>query len=469
MQYVPQVVRDSIRNEVKEEVIAQMRAEAWGSGPPSQSVPDWVDRIRFEGDVRVRGQADRFDSNNPPPEEFLAAAFTTGTTRAADLAAGSSSGLPSGNTQDNLNRLRLRARFGLTAKVSDMVSAGLRLATGVITDRVSTNQTLGQNFDRYQFSLDRAFVRLEPLPGAALTLGRMPNPWFATDLQWSENLSFDGIAASYTRRSPGTIEPFATAGWFPIRPSTSSRSGRSLTGLQAGFDWMPSTRARFRFGLAQYAYSGMEGRIDNDYDEVFGPGRTYGQYEYEAGLRQRGNTLFLTNSPLQSAAGLTPNNWLWGLASRFRVQALTMAAELSAFAPTMVMLSAEYARNSAFDRGEILGRTGVTLTDGNAQGFGLRATLGATEVRFRGDWQATLAYRRVGSDAVLDGFTDSDLMLGGTNLVGYTLGFSWGLDNRTYLGMRWLSAHSLESMTVRPSAKDTFGVNSLQLDLNVRF
>jgi len=468
--YVPQVVRDSIRNEVKEEVIAQMRAEAWGNGTPSAAAPEWTDRIKIEGDVRMRGQVDKLSPSNPTPEQFLLASLG-GTTRSADLAAGTAAGLPTANTQDDRNRLRLRARLAINAKVNDQTSVGLRLATGAANDRVSTNQTLGQDFNRYSFLLDRAFIRYQPIEGGSLTLGRMANPWFSTDLQWSENLNFEGISASWQRKAVGssTFEPFATAGWFPIRESAPPRGGRSLAGVQAGFQWQPSSANRFKFGLAQYSYSQIEGRVDQDYDAVLGAGRTYGQYEYAAGLRQKGNTLFLTNNPLEVATGLTPDKFRWGLASKFRPLAITVAAELSAFAPTLVMLSAEAVKNTAFNRKEIETRTGIKLGDGSDTGLTLKAVVGASEVRFRGDWQASFSYRRIGSDAVLDAFTDSDLGLGGTNQNGYSIGLLWGLDRSTSLGVRYLSSRSLDSMTLRTTVNDKYAVDNWQVDFNVRF
>jgi hypothetical protein len=467
--YVPQVVRDAIRNDVKAEVLAQLRAEGVGGGAAPASA-EWTDRIKIDGDVRVRAQHDGFSRNNPSPDDFLVASLG-GTTRAADLSAGTSAGLPTSNTQDPRDRLRLRARLGVEAKVSDETSVALRLATGSATDRVSTNQTLGSDFNKYQFLLDRAYLRFAPLESTTLWFGRMPNPWLGTDLQWSENLAFDGIAANWRQRALAatTVEPFVTAGWFPVRENAPPRGSRSLAGVQAGFAWDPGTTQRWRVGLAQYVYRHFEGRIDNDYDAVLGAGRSYGQYEYEAGLRQRGNTLFLTNSPLQVAAGLTPDKFLWGQAARFRPLALTVAGELSAFAPRTILLSAEAVKNTAFNRSEILARTGIAISDGSATGFSLRAALGSPEVRYRGEWQASLGYRRVGSDAVVDAFTDSDLGLGGTNLSGWTLGLLWGLDRGSTFGLRYLSARTLDSPTVRPAAKDKYAIDVLQVDLNVRF
>ncbi len=472
--YVPKPVRDAIRNEIKEEIIAQARAEQWGAPAAggATAAAEWTDRLKIEGDLRVRHQRDAYGKDNPAPEDFLLASLN-GSTRAADLAAGTAAGLPLANTEDDRSRLRLRARLAFSAKISDSVSAGLRLATGSASDRVSTNQTLGQNGNRYQFLLDRAFIRMEPLNGLSVSAGRIPNPWFATDLQWSENLNFEGIAGTWRWPAVGarTIEPFITAGWFPLRESAPPRSGRSLTGAQAGVQW-EGGRTRLRVGLAQYTYHHLEGRVDGDYDATLGAGRSYGQFEYEAGLRQRGNTLFLTNNQAEAtrfASGVTPDLFRWGLASKFAPRALTVAAELSHFAPVVVLLSGEVVKNAAFDRAEILARTGLQVSDGSDAGFSLRATVGAAEVRERGQWQAQVAYRKVGSDAVLDAFTDGDLGLGGTNLSGFSAGFVYGVDRNVNLGVRYLSAKQLDSMAVQPVGKNKYAIDSLQVDLNARF
>jgi len=465
--FVPQVVRDQIRNEVREEVLARARIERWGV---PGAIAEWTDRITIEGDLRLRAQGDRPAPDNPSPQDFLAASLS-GVTRAVDFAAGTALGLPTANTQEDRDRLRLRARLGVLAKINDQTTAGLRLATGSASDRVSTNQTLGQNFNRYQFLLDRAFLKFDPAEWLSLTGGRMPNPWFSTDMVWNENLNFEGVAAAF--RMPAnnlaTLTPFATVGYFPVRESAAPRRGRSIAGGQIGVNWDPSTLTRVRLGLAYYEFSGFEGRIDTDFDAIGGAGRSYGQFEYEAGLRQRGNTLFLTNSPLELQAGLTPDKARWGLASRFKPVALTAAAEFSHFAPVVVGLSSEVVRNYGYKRQEIIDRTGVFLDDARVFGVQGRATIGSQQVRNAGDWQFSLGYRWLGSDAVPDAFVDSDLGLGGTNLRGFTLGMSYGLARDTTLQARYLSARTISSPTVQVPLRHRYAIDSWQVDLHVRF
>jgi hypothetical protein len=465
--YIPQVVRDQIRSEIKEEVLAQAKIERWGV---PNATAEWTDRVTISGDLRVRSQVDRAGTGNPSPRDYLAASLA-GTTRAADFAAGNAAGLPSASTQDDQNRLRLLARLAINARVSDNVSAGLRLATGSLTDRVSNRQTLGQNFNRYQFLIDRAFIKVDATPWASVSAGRFANPWFSTDMMWSDNLNFDGVSAQFKMPEDpsATWRPFATLGYFPVRAAVGAVRSRAILGAQVGAQWEPSERTRVKFGLAQYSYNNFEGQIDPAYDAITGPERGYGQYQYEAGLRQRGNTLFLTNNSLEIAAGLTPDKALWGLASKFRPLALTAAVEFLHFSPYVIGLSGELVRNTAFDKREILARTGLQVDDARAWGVGVRGTIGAQQVRYAGDWQFSLGYRWLGSDAVPDAFVDSDLGGGGTNVRGVTAGVLYGIARDTQLGLRVLSGRTISSPTVQPALKNSHAVTSVQVDLNVSF
>ncbi len=466
--YVSEAMKAQIRNEVKEEVLTQARAERWGV--PNASAA-WTDRIKVDGDFRFRYQSDHAGNNNTPAVDYLASEFLNqGTIRAADFA--SYQGFNStGSTTDNRNRERIRLRLGITAKVSDEVGVGVRLATGSATDRVSTNQTLGQSLNKYPLLVDRAFVRLTPVEGVDVLAGRFPNPWFSTDMIWSENLNFEGLATTARWEQPeASFVPFATVGAFPLREETPpTRGGRWLYGAQAGASWVPAERTRLKFGLAYYQYKNMAGRQDQDYTlsgTTFSPGTTYGQYEYAAGLRQKGNTLFETNPA--SPAGLPP---VWGLAYQFKPLVLTASAEFTHFSPYSLLLSAEFVKNTGFDKADFQRRSGLNLDPGGKdKGYQLKAAFGAAEVRDPGQWQAAVSYRYLGSDAVLDAFNDSDLGLGGTNVQGYTLGFTYGLYRNTGLGLRYLSSRTIDSPIndqFEPNAR--YRVNSVQVDLNVRF
>ena len=476
VQYVPESVKAEIREQLKQEVLAQARTEGWAA---PNAIPEWTERIKIEGDLRVRYQDDSFPKSNTPIAGFAPgaagnpAALNTDYPLATRFPAGvdlDDNGLPTGNATDDVNRLRLRARLGVLAKINDTVSAGLRFTTGNVTDRVSTNQTLGSGFNKYSFLVDRAYIKFDPVEWASVSGGRIPNPWFSTDLVWDEDLNFDGVAVNLRNVTPTqSLRPFATAGWFPLRADNPPNAEKQwLAGGQIGAEYDLSSSTRLRVGLAKYHYSRIEARTDTNFDAI-GPLPGYGRYEHSSALRQKGNTLVLTNPGAGAAFGETTP--IYGLASKFEPWVLTATADLAHFDPVHVLLSAEYVKNTGFDRGDILRRTGLNLTDGKDTAYHVRLMVGMPSVRLADDWQVFASYKYIGSDALIDGFTDSDFGLGGTNLKGFVLGGSYGLYRDTAVGLRWYSARNIQGMTYDPAviAGQRYEVDTVMVDMNVRF
>jgi hypothetical protein len=478
--YVPESMRNQLRNEIKEEVLAQAKAERWGV---PNAAPSWVDKIKIDGDIRLRYQSDRPSRGNTVSQDYLDAETgnNNGLSRIPDFASYlvSAGGTPltQVSTTSARERERLRLRLGVSAKVTDEVGVGVRLATGNATDRVSTNQTLGQNFNKYQLFVDRAFFRVDPVEWLTFQGGRIPNPWFSSDMTFSENLNFEGMAATVRHVNPdASFVPFATVGWFPMREDTApSRNSRALLGAQVGASWDFSPRTKLKFGLAMYDYRNLEGRSDTAYaldssNSAVIPGLSYGQYEYGSGLRQKGNTVFETN-PLSIGPDTTP---IWGLAYKFKPVVLTASAEFTHFNPFNIMLSGEYANNTAFSEADFHRRADPLAFDdkhpgGKRDGYQIKLAVGAPEVREMGEWQVQAMFRHVGSDAVLDAFTDSDLGLGGTNMQGFSLGMTYGVYRNATIGFRYLSGHSIDTTLNSAYPDATYKVNTLQVDFNVRF
>jgi len=82
-------------------------------------------------------------------------------------------------------------------------------------------------------------------------------------------------------------------------------------------------------------------------------------------------------------------------------------------------------------------------------------------VRAFGQWRATVGYRYLQRDAVLDSFTDSDFHLGGTDAKGYSLQLDFGLTKSAFARMRYLSANEIDGAPL--------GIDVLQLDIIGRF
>lgn len=437
VQYVPDFVRQQIRDEVKQEVLTQAHQERWGE---PGALPDWLSRISFDGDIRLRYQLDRF-----PEDNLTNAAYQQFQQIGQNV----------NNTTESRDRLRLRARFGLQAKVTDDITAGLRLATGDVgkgSDPNSTNQTLGNYFSRGTIGVDRAYLQYKPTDWLAVSGGRIANPYFSpTDLVWNENLGLDGLAFQATPQLAAG-QGFLTVGAFPLQDiepsSTTSARSKWLLGYQAGAGWPLASGGSVRVGAALFDYKRVEGTPNPN------PTNTTGPYDLSAPLfRQKGNDLFDINQ------GQTTTQ-IWGLASRFRELNLSGSLDLATLAPTHVIVDADYVRNLGFKQSEILNRTGQLL-DPQTKGYQAKLTIGAAKLAQRGDWQVFTGYRYLEADAVVDAFTDSDFHLGGTNAKGYFLGSRWGLGKGSYLGARWLSSKEITGLPL--------SIDTLQIDLATPF
>lgn len=433
IQFVPESVRQQIANEVREEVVAQAKAERWGD---ANAVPEWVDRFRFDGEVRLGYQRDMFDEGNAPELNFQA------------------QGQSIDNTLEDRNRTRLRARLGVTARVTQDLSAALRLTTGSSSDPVSTNQTLGNFGNKYNFALDRAFLRARSqdwLPWLTTTAGRIPNPFFSTDLVWDDDLAFDGVALQLEDPNASAMvwRPFATVGYFPLqdveRSSSNRAKSRWLLGAQGGIEWVPSNDLRAKAGLAIYDFRNVAGVRNSS-----GSTATDGT---QASNRQKGNSLFNLSNP-----GVVGGPF--GLAKDYRVLNLTAAVDYNLWNPVHLIVSGDYVRNIGFDAARTLARTGVAY-DAEDTGYLLRVAVGMPQMLLKDDWQLSLAYRYLEADAVLDAFTDSDIHLGGTNSKGFIVGAQYGLSRNTWLSARWLSSREISGLPL--------SINTFQVNFHARF
>ena len=120
------------------------QADALAKTQVKVSASDWASNIKMSGDFRYRDEQIQRD------------------------------------VKSDQSRDRLRARFGVTAKVADGLAVTLRLASGGDDPR-SPNQTLGASgtaMARRTIGLDQYFATWKPVDGLTATVGRQPTPWF---------------------------------------------------------------------------------------------------------------------------------------------------------------------------------------------------------------------------------------------------------------------------------------------------
>jgi len=454
--YVSETTRAQLRDEIKNEVLTTAREERWAD---PRALPDWVRGLQIEGDLRLRWQAERYDqpqyqfdsstgaqiggpcdivSGNLPAECYR---------QQSDLASSPAWAPDLLNTTNNRQRLVLRARLGVNAKVSDDTSLGLRLSTGSNSGPTSSSQTLGSHFNKAGLVIDRAFLRWEPRYDIRFIGGRMANPFFGSDLLWPDDLSFDGVALQGEHNLAPGLHAFATAGAFPLEEFNVDQRDKWLYAMQLGAEGAIGSSAQLRVGLAMYHFANVEGVRESD--PAPGGSRAgtvpYLNSQYPANVRLKGNTLINLNDPTSTAAPT------WGLASKFKPLNLTALLTLKAFDPLEIGLGIDWVRNSAFDIGDIRRRAGTGVGTSAVDGLEARTTglqakgvFGHARPANSGEWQLTAAYRKFERDAWIDGFTDTTWHLGGTSYQGWQLGGQVAFDRRTTLGLRVTSTRNLD-------------------------
>ncbi|EIP98962.1 hypothetical protein OpiT1DRAFT_03462 [Opitutaceae bacterium TAV1] len=490
--YVPESVRQQLREDIRQDVMRQAREENWAD---PREVPAWTKKLRLTGDVRFRYEGTSFPDDNAVGPGFNPFynfnSINTGSP--FDISSlNTTTEPPTYNADQDRDRLRLRARLALDADLGENFSAGLRIATGNDDSPVSTNQTMGSDGlgAKYALWLDRAFLRYD-VPGLtsdkkiALIVGRFENPFFATDLVWDDDLGFDGIMVQARYGIGQRITPFFTLGAFPVyntdfnfssnQPQKFKSEDKWLYGGQLGFDWKLSDNLSVKVGAAYYDFVNIEGKVSSSYIPLNSsdPGNTDGS---RPAFAQRGNSYIALREIPEYYPGTSDLNNEWqyfGLATPFRELALTAKVDYKKFDPVHLSLEAEFVQNLAFDEAAInangpsrhKGPTNNLDDDdrfeGGDIGYLVRLNVGSLVLEKRWDWQASIAYKYVESDAVVDGFTDSDFGLGGTNLKGYILGLTMGLSKNVNGRIRWLSADSIAGP---PYSADVF-----QFDINAKF
>ena len=470
--YVPEPVRQQIKDELRAEVTAQAKSEGWAA---PGALPEWTQRVRVYGDLRVRGEGVfNADDNYATFPNFGAINAGSGFDTVG------SNNAPFLNTTQNRSRMRVRARLGVSAQIADWVQADLRLATGSDRSPVSTNQTLGGNgnLSKYSLWLDRAALQLTPLDGLALSFGRFANPFWSSELVFDNDLNFDGVAARYDLAdADAEFAPWISAGLFPVYNtefdfgSTSTSKTRSrdkwMYGAQLGMQWRFADAMALRVGLGYFQYDQFEGKRSSpclapssaDSCDTDGARPQFQQF---------GNTLFaLRDIVADSANPNGPQLQYYGYASKFGVADLHAQLQLDQFAPVAVLVEADVVKNTRYNAARVrslgpvnnLGDQGVF--DGGDMGYYLNFTVGQPKPVKPGDWNFSVGYKYLESDAVPDGFTDSDFHLGGTNARGLIVGGNYALARNTWVGLRWLSANEVSG--------PPFAVDLLQLDLGTEF
>jgi len=319
---------------------------------PAFEVPEtlkWIENVKLSGDFRYRYEMIDDDSAN-----------------------------------DKRHRNRIRARIGLSGKVTDDVEVGFRIATSEAIasgngDPVSTNQTLDDAFSKKSIWLDLAYFKWSPAgTGFNIIGGKMENPFYrvgGNQLIFDGDLTPEGIAVQYSRQLTEHDRFFANAGGFWVN-EVNGDADTSLWGLQAGLKHKFANSTALTAGASYYSFGNIEGS---------GP---------LIGTRFQGNA---------NAGGLYLSDY--DVAELFGEYAFDLNSKPAA-------IYATYVKNTSASTGA---DTGWLI--GTKYG----------KCKEPGSWELSYDYRDVEADAVLGAFSDSDFIGGGTDGKGHRFGYTYQL------------------------------------------
>ena len=482
--YIPEVVRNQMRDQIQQELLAQAREEKWSE----KATPDWTSKFRLFGDIRVRSENTMFPNSNAPAD-FFPNFNSINTGAPYDASISNTQMYPQYNVDQDRHRTRLRARVGTDITLGDGFNAGVRIATGESNSPTSPNQTFGAsggNFSKYSLWLDRAFISYDAGPGDGEELtflgGRFDNPFMSTEIMWDDDLGFDGLALRGKVRMTDEVSTFFSGGYFPVyntdfnfasnQTSKFESTDKWLSGAQFGIEWKIATDLTAKVSVAYYDYSNIQGELSEEYIPV--TDKDAGSTDsLRPSFAQRGNTYTalrnIDNSKAINDFGNRYQYQYYGLASKFRNLTGNARIDYDGFddissSPVRISLVGEVIKNTAFDvnKSNAINNFGDNNNyEGGDEAWNLAFIVGNLALESFGDWQASLGYRYVESDAVVDAFTDSDFGGGGTNVKGFTVSGTMALSKAVRCSLRWMSA---DEVAGPPLSSDI-----LQIDLNAKF
>ncbi|WP_260928316.1 putative porin [Novosphingobium sp. 9] len=388
----------------------------------------WADRIRIDGDIRLRWQGEYFNNKSSATIPNWAGLSTGG------------SAVPVTNYLPNNDRARLRyrARLSFTARVDDHFTAVIRLAAGNLTEPTSTDQTYGDFFNRDGVGIDRAYLQWKPTKDIVVTGGRMPNPFYTTNLLWDGDVNPEGFAASFRRKlNSGYV--FATGAVFYLQENAGTTPDRFVYAGQVGVAGVPlSSSTHLRLAVTYYDWSHYRGVVGNSAtaSTVLGVGNT-----------------LVDLDPLA-------NRVLPGVASSFRIAEVLGAVSQRLGNRYAISGAFDYAVNLAYDRSALEALPLLTQPNGNKAWMGA-ITIGDPNVSEFGQWQVTGSYRRLETDSVIAAFTEGDYNPGGTNRTVLALEGLIGLDHNAWLQLSYFRNRFLSG--------PYYEYDGIRTQLNVRF
>ena len=402
----------------------------------------WLKDLKFSGDLRMRYEAFHLHGNTATSQY-----------------------------QPDRNRFRIRLRYGFEKTFNPEMKVGFSMAsgdkaigTGYNGDPVSTNQTMGNDFNFKNIWIEKAYATYTPewakvgmtdglsVSGLEITGGKFNNPFEkgSTDMIWDRDLKPEGIYEKVDGRLLKTdnldLKTYMTAGQFILQESGNTTTGGAAVGTKDANLWA------YQVGLNPVFYvPGMERPID-----ALSALSVYSYQNYA-----RNNNWYIANTSTATGTSQANGNPTAGtnlMAQNFNI--LSFYQEVN-FYPYGIPVKpfAEFARNMSNKSG--LTPATATSMQGGEDAWSLGLTLG--KLVKKGDLQGSYQYKYIGANSVVGAFNDSDFggyNYGGADKAGSVFKLGYNLtDYLTLNGACYL---------VRPITQRDSTSNGMQVDQSVR-
>ncbi|HEX8294851.1 MAG TPA: putative porin [Chthoniobacteraceae bacterium] len=437
-----------------------------------------VTELKLYGDIRLRYQYDNKDAQADPAG--------VGVDNALEQRS------PSGTQR---SRWRFRLRLNADFKLGPSVFGGVELQTGQASD--SANQTFENGFDDYNIFISRAYLGWNVTDYLTVVGGKMPNPFYATELVWdpdihptgvSEVFAFHKLFAPEEMVSDGyskdgkNVAKSVTAAELPwelslvagqfIFDDNLEGGGSDLSGATRDND---ATTDAYLFQtqlLGSYKFGGTK--------LTFAPGwMTYVNGSATGLLNENSFTdsgsvsgatrnlnILLAPGDVSFKIGSLKSKFYWDFA--YNIEGRKRVEDIY----NLSFLANDAGQDSDDD---VTDPDDLVKQHSNVDDYAYLIGLQVGENKKRGDWSALLNWRQTGLGAVDPNLNDSDFAAGELNTRGFKLGVAYNFTDFAVGAVTYMHAWNLRDTLVGGEASggnaiaDSNAVQVLQVDVNVKF
>ena len=460
---------------LNEKDAAKIQQEATATDQQSSAnkikLSDSLTELRLYGDVRLRFQHDNTDYQVDPA-----------------IPAGTHKGGPTGSQRD---RFRLRLRLDADFKLADNWFGGVQLQTGYGAD--TANQTLENGFSNYSIFISRAYLGYAPTEWLTLTGGKVPNPFYTTELVWDNDINPSGFTEQLAFHK--LFGAAADAGGY-------DKDGKVVAGTAQASPWeLTLVAGQFIFDDNNEGGGRDPGIKDHDQttDAWLFETQLIGAYRFSPNVKATIAPAWMvyTAGSVSVPSSITTANGDFNTVSfsdsktvsgaTRNLSIINVPGDLSlqiAKVPVKVYWDFAYnldGRARAEETYQLVTPV-VGGLPGQTRGlhrtrddFAWLAGFQVGENRKKGDLSLLANYREIGVSAVDPNLTDNEFALGFQNMKGFRLALSYNLSNSAVFSLNYYGAWNLDRSLTGGEATggnaiaNANAVQNFQVDLNVKF